>query len=397
MNQTPRAIRKHIALYGKTNSGKSSLINAITGQTVSITSSVKGTTTDPILKSMELIPFGPITLIDTAGLDDKSELGQLRIKKSLKMLQRTDFALYIMDANDIDEVSYMEMIAEFKKYNIPYCLVINKIDTVSNDFLEAIKEKYKDAIYVSVNHEESIINLKKALNNQLKSKDAQKTILGDLIPYNGTAVLVIPIDSEAPKGRIILPQVQVIRDCLDNGIKSYVVRDTELEAALKDLKHIDLVITDSQAFKKVDNIVPNEINLTSFSILFARYKGELDAFLDGISAIKDLHENSKILIAESCTHNTSHEDIGKVKIPFMLQKNIDKRLDFEFITGHDFPQDLKKYDLIIHCGGCMMNEKEMKTRINVCKENNVKMINYGILLANLNGILNRSIEIFNKK
>ena len=278
MNQTPRANRKHIVLYGKTNSGKSSIFNAIIGQDLSIVSSIKGTTTDPIIKSMELISFGPITLIDTAGLDDKTELGELRIKQSLKMLQRADFALYIMDANDLDELAYKEMADEFKKFHIPHSLIINKVDAISKDKLKLIKEKYKDAIFVSVNDEESIIQLRSELISKLKSQESEKTLLGDLVPYNGTVLLVVAIDSEAPKGRIILPQVQVIRDCLDNGIKACVVRDTELEEALDDLKNIDLVITDSQIFKKVDKLVPKDIKLTSFSILFARYKGELEIF-----------------------------------------------------------------------------------------------------------------------
>ncbi|WP_058486278.1 [FeFe] hydrogenase H-cluster maturation GTPase HydF [Defluviitalea phaphyphila] len=394
MNQTPRANRKHITLYGNTNSGKSSLFNAIIGQKESIISSIKGTTTDPIIRSMELIPFGPVTIIDTAGLDDEGELGNLRIKKSLKMLQRTDLALYIMDINNLDEDSYKKTIREFKKYKVPHILIINKIDTVSKDILKNIKEKYPEAIYTSINDNNSILNLKEKLINELSKEDKEKPIVGDLVPYNGTVILVVPIDSEAPKGRIILPQVQVIRDCLDHGIKSYVVRDTELENAISDLKHIDLVITDSQAFKRVNKIVPKEIKLTSFSILFARYKGELDVFLDGINMIDKLNENSKILIAESCTHTTSHEDIGRVKIPNMLNKYTGKKLNFEFISGHDFPEDLSKYDLIIHCGACMMNEKEMKTRIRLCKEKKVSIINYGIILSYLNGILDRTMEIF---
>jgi len=396
MNQTPRANRKHIVLYGKTNSGKSSIFNALLGQDVSIVSSVKGTTTDPIIKSMELIPFGPVVVIDTAGLDDKTELGELRIKQSLKMLQRADYALYIMDANDIDEMAYKKMADDFKKFNIAHSLVINKVDSITEEKVQALKEKYKEAVFVSVHDEDSITHLKNVLIDKLKSQETEKTILGDLVPYNGTVVLVIPLDSEAPKGRLILPQVQVIRDCLDHGIKSYVVRDTELEETLKDLKQIDLVITDSQIFKKVDSLVPEEIMLTSFSILFARYKGELDVFLEGISAIKNLSENAKILIAESCSHTSSHEDIGKVKIPSMLQKKLGKRLVFEFTAGHDFPEDLKQYDLIIHCGGCMMNEKAMKTRIKICQENHIKITNYGIVLAYLTGILDRSIKIFQK-
>lgn len=396
MNNTPNANRKHIAIYGKRNAGKSSLLNAIIGQDVSLVSSVKGTTTDPVSKAMELIPLGPVVFIDTAGLDDVGELGELRVKRSLKILERTDFAIYVMDINDIDEEAYKESIRNFKKYNIPYIHIINKIDTVSEERLEEVRNKFNEAIFVSASKEENILFLKDELIKRIEEGEKEIPIVGDLIPYNSKVIMVVPIDSEAPKGRIILPQVQLIRDCLDHGIKSYVVRDTELESALEDIKDVDLVVTDSQAFKRVSELVPEDIKLTSFSILFARYKGEIDAFLEGISKIDELDENSRILISESCTHNHSHEDIGRVKIPRMLRKHTGKDLKFEFKMGHDFPEDLGDYDLVIHCGSCMLNRKTMLTRIDMCREKNVSITNYGVVLAYLTGILDRSVEIFKK-
>lgn len=397
MNNTPNANRKHIAIYGKRNAGKSSLLNAITGQDVSLVSSVKGTTTDPVSKAMELIPLGPVVFIDTAGLDDIGELGELRVKRSLKILERTDFAIYVMDINDIDEEAYKEAVRNFKKYSIPFIHIINKIDTVSEDKLEEVRNKFNDAIFVSASKEENILFLKDELIKRIEEGEKEIPIVGDLLPYNSKVIMVVPIDSEAPKGRIILPQVQLIRDCLDHGIKSYVVRDTELESALEDIKDVDLVVTDSQAFKRVSEIVPEHIKLTSFSILFARYKGEIDAFLEGISKIDELDENSRILISESCTHNHSHEDIGRVKIPRMLRQHTGKDLKFEFKMGHDFPEDLGDYNLVIHCGSCMLNRKTMLTRIDMCRDKDVCITNYGVVLAYLTGILDRSVEIFLKE
>jgi len=396
MNTTPNANRKHITLFGKTNSGKSSLLNAIVGQDVSLVSQVKGTTTDPVTKAMELIPFGPVVFIDTAGLDDESELGSLRIQRSIKMLQRTDFAIYVMDINDLDEDAYYEMAKRLKKYNIPHMLVINKIDTASQEQMDEAAKKFKDAVLVSVKDWHSVLALKDELIKRLHEGEEEPPIVGDLIPYNGKVILVVPIDSEAPKGRIILPQVQVIRDCLDHGIKSYVVRDTELESALSDIKDVDLVVTDSQAFARVSAIVPRNIKLTSFSILFARYKGDLDTFVRGVSKVEELNENSRILIAESCTHNTSHEDIGRVKIPRLLNKHVGKELHYDFKMGHDFPENIDEYDLIIHCGSCLMNKKSLQTRIDMCVEKGVSITNYGVILAYLTGILDRCLEIFKK-
>ncbi|KGN00883.1 ATP-binding protein [Clostridium novyi A str. 4570] len=396
MNNTPNSNRKHIVFYGNTNSGKSSILNAIVGQEISLVSSVEGTTTDPVSKAMELLPFGPVLFIDTAGINDNSELGSLRVEKTLKTLNKTDFAIYVMDINNIDENQYAEFKEKFKKHSIPYITVINKIDTVDEDKINSIKNKFNDAIFVSAFNSESILSLKDELIKRLENHEEEETLVGDIIPYGGKVIMVVPIDSEAPKGRLILPQVQIIRDCLDHGIKSYVVRDTELESALNDIKDVDLVITDSQAFKKVDKIVPSNIKLTSFSILFARHKGDLDVFIEGIKKIESLNKNSKVLISESCTHNHSHEDIGRVKIPKLLIKHLGHELNYEFKMGHDFPENIKDYDLIIHCGACMVNKKTMESRINTCIENGVDIVNYGMVLAYLTGILNRSLEIFIK-
>lgn len=395
MNNTPNSNRKHIAVFGKTNAGKSSLVNSILGQNVSLVSDIAGTTTDPVLKAKELIPLGPVLFIDTAGLDDKSEVGKLRIKKTMDMMKSTDFALYVMDINNIDSDEYESIKLEFKKYNIPYLLVINKIETIDKYNLDQLKEKYEEAIFVSTYKKEGIEELKNELVSKLKDSENDVPIIGNLVPYGGKVILVVPIDSEAPKGRIILPQVQCIRDCLDNGIKTYVVRDTELPSALEDIKDIDLVVTDSQAFKKVSKIVPKNIKLTGFSILFANHKGDLKAFVDGARKIDSLNKNSKILISESCTHNVSHEDIGRVKIPKLLNKYVGAELNYDFRVSHDFPENIKDYDLIIHCGGCMINRKTILNRIDFCRSEEVAITNYGIVLAFLSGILDRSLEIFN--
>ncbi|WP_300385257.1 [FeFe] hydrogenase H-cluster maturation GTPase HydF [Clostridium sp.] len=397
MNSTPNANRKHIAVYGKTNAGKSSLINKFLGQEISLVSENEGTTTDPVQKAMELIPVGPILMIDTAGLGDTSDLGEKRVQKTLDVLKRTDLAIYLFDIKDIDLKTFNIAKKNFKKYNIPFIVAINKADIAINEEVNKIKEEFKDAILLSAFNGEGIEELKNRIINLLKEEEEELPIVGDLLPYNSTVVLVVPIDSEAPKGRIILPQVQCIRDCLDHGIKSYVVRDTELESAIKDLKNIDLVITDSQAFKEVDKIVPKEIKLTSFSMLFARQKGDFETFIKGALSIGGLTKDSKILFAESCTHNVSHEDIGRVKIPNLLNKYVGAKLNYEYAIFHDFPEDIEKYDLIIHCGACMINRKTVINRVNQCIEKQVPITNYGVLLAHLNGILERSLSLFDNQ
>lgn len=394
MNITPNANRKHIGIYGNTNSGKSSLMNAILGQDISLVSSVEGTTTDPVQKAMELIPFGPILLIDTAGLEDKSELGEVRIKKSYDYLKRLDFSIYVIDGKNIDIETYKIWKKQANKYNIGHIVVINKIDTLNKDEINNIKNLFENPIFISVKENKGIDKLKEELIKSLEQEEEDKPIVGDLLPYGSKVVLVVPIDSEAPKGRIILPQVQVIRDCLDHGIKTYVVRDTELSQALTDLKDIDLVITDSQAFKEVESIIPSDMKLTSFSILFARQKGEIRDFLEGTKKLDSLKPGDKILICESCTHNVSHEDIGRVKIPNMLKKIAGGDLIIDYKVGYDFKENVEDYDLIIHCGACMVNRKSILNKIKICKEKNVPITNYGMVIAYFTKILDRSVEIF---
>lgn len=394
MNITPNANRKHIGIYGNTNSGKSSLMNKILGQEVSLVSSVEGTTTDPVQKAMELIPFGPILLIDTAGLEDKSELGSVRIKKSYEYLKRLDFAIYIVDGKNIDFDTYKVWKKEANKYNVKHIVAVNKIDLLAEEEISSIKKLFNDVIFTSVKDNKGIETLKEELIKNLEQEEEDKPIVGDLLPYGSKVVLVVPIDSEAPKGRIILPQVQVIRDCLDHGIKTYVVRDTELNEAINELHDIDLVITDSQAFKEVESIIPKEMNLTSFSILFARQKGELSEFLEGTKKLDTLKPNDKVLICESCTHNVSHEDIGRVKIPRMLKKIAGGDINIEYKVGYDFDESIEEFDLIIHCGACMVNRKSVINKINTCKEKNIPITNYGMVIAYFTGILYRSVSIF---
>lgn len=394
MNTTPNANRKHIGIYGNTNSGKSSLMNKILGQDISLVSNVEGTTTDPVQKAMELIPFGPILLIDTAGLEDKSQLGEIRVRKSLDYLKRLDFAIYVVDGKNLDIDTYKKWKREANKYNIKHMVVVNKLDRLSEDEIHNINNIFDNPLFISAIKNENLDKLKEELIKNLEQDEEDKPIVGDLLSYGSTVILVVPIDSEAPKGRIILPQVQVIRDCLDHGIKTYVVRDTELEEALKEIKNVDLVITDSQAFKEVDKIVPKNVNLTSFSILFARQKGELSDFLDGAKKLKDLKPGDNILICESCTHNISHEDIGRVKIPRMLNKIAGGDLNLEYKVGYDFNEDVEKYDMVIHCGACMVNRKSVVNKINLCKEKNIPITNYGLVIAYFTGILDRSVEIF---
>ncbi|MBO3443939.1 [FeFe] hydrogenase H-cluster maturation GTPase HydF [Clostridium sp. CCUG 7971] len=394
MNFTPNANRKHIGIYGNTNSGKSSLMNKILNQDISLVSNIEGTTTDPVQKAMELIPFGPVLLIDTAGLEDKSELGEIRIRKSFEFLKRLDFAIYVVDGENVDIDTYKIWKKEANKYNISHMVVINKLDKLSYNEIENINKLFNRPLFISAKEDSNINKLKEDLIKSLEEDEKERPILGDVLPYGSNVVLVVPIDSEAPKGRIILPQVQVIRDCLDNGIKTYVVRDTELSEAINELNNIDLVITDSQAFKEVENIIPKDMKLTSFSILFARQKGELKDFFKGTEKLKDLKVGDKVLICESCTHNISHEDIGRVKIPRMLKKMVGGDLDIEHKVGYDFREDVEKYDLIIHCGACMVNRKSIINKINICREKNVSITNYGMVIAYFTNILNRSVEIF---
>ncbi|WP_297639192.1 [FeFe] hydrogenase H-cluster maturation GTPase HydF [uncultured Clostridium sp.] len=393
MNNTPNANRKHIAIFGNTNSGKSSLMNKILGQEMSLVSEVEGTTTDPVQKAMELIPVGPVLLIDTAGLEDKSELGELRMKKTMDVLRKTDIAIFVIDSSSPDYDSFEKWVIEAKKFNIPFIVAANKAEIGNGTIVNGLINKYKKVIPTSTVTGAGIEELKDELIKVLEAEEEDRSLIGDLVPYGGKVVLVVPIDSEAPKGRIILPQVQLIRDCLDHGIKSYVVRDTELSEALNELKDIDLVVTDSQAFKRVSEIVPKEINLTSFSILFARQKGDLACFIEGANAIRNLKPGDKILFAESCTHNVSHEDIGRIKIPKGLEKFVGGELECDYKVGYDFAEEeLKEYALVVHCGACMINRKTVVNRVQKCRENNIPITNYGVVLAFLTGILERSTE-----
>lgn len=394
MKNTPNSNRLHIGIFGKTNSGKSSLLNAITEQNISIVSEIEGTTTDSVVKAMEFLPFGPVLFIDTAGLEDNTPLGKLRIKKTLEELKRTDFAILVMDATKIDMAFYKDQEFQFRKYNIPFLFVINKEDLLSEKEKETVKKIFPSSIFVSTKNRDSILMLKESILKEIKKEKEEPKLLGDLVPYNGKVLMVVPVDSEAPKGRLILPQVQLIRECLDHGIKSYVVRDTELESALEDIKDIDLVLTDSQAFKNVDRILKDRAKLTSFSILFARQKGDLNDLVRGVKKLKSLNHGDKILIAETCTHNTSHEDIGRVKIPKLVKNFTGKEVEFTFVGGKDFPEDLSKYALVIHCGACMINKKHMQSRIDESMSLNVPITNYGLVIAEVTGILDKSLEIF---
>ena len=398
MQTTPNSNRTHIIFLGATNSGKSSLLNAITEQEISIVSDIKGTTTDSVKKAMELIPFGPVLFIDTAGFNDDTELGKLRIEKTLKEIKKSDFAIYVIDGNNFDEETektYKENLALMKKYNLPFITAVNKSELLSDEKKEEIKKIIKEPYFISAKSRESILDFKKILIEKLDVLEEEPNLLKGIVEYGDTVVMVVPIDSEAPKGRLILPQVQILRDALDNGVKVIVTRDTELAAVLEENKNIKLIITDSQAFKIVDKIVADRYPLTSFSILFAKQKGDLNKFIAGIEVIKNLKEGAKILIAETCSHNTSHEDIGRVKIPTLLQKKTGKHFDFSFSMGKDFPDDLEKFDLIIHCGGCMITRKTMENRIAECENAGVKVTNYGMIIAYLTGILEKSIKSIN--
>lgn len=393
MQTTPNANRLHIGIFGNRNAGKSSLFNAIIGQDIAVVSEVEGTTTDPVFKAMELIPFGPVVWIDTAGLDDEGILGNLRVEKTTKMLQRTNFAIYVLDGARPDLKRYKDMQTIFKQYNISHLLVVNKKDILHKDHHTEIVSLYPEAFFLETTNLEDIHNLTRLINEKLTVLEEDPPLVGDLLPYGSTVVLVVPIDSEAPKGRIILPQVQIIRDCLDHGIKCHVVRDTELAETLSELNKVDLVITDSQAFATVSKMVPMEIPLTGFSILFSRQKGDMKALLKGVETFKHLNKTSRILISESCTHNHSHEDIGRVKIPKLIHTYVHPEIQIDFSMGHDFPLDLDAYDLIIHCGACMVNRKTMLYRIDHAEKSEVPMTNYGLTLAYFSGILDRSIEI----
>lgn len=390
-----KSMRLHIGVFGRTNVGKSSLLNKITNQEVSIVSDIAGTTTDVVEKSMELLPVGPVTFLDTAGLDDETELSGQRIEKTMKVVNRIDVAVVVCDFNGIGKFEN-DLIEKFKELKIPYLIVVNKCDLAPKSFHIDLKSELSNIIYTSVKKDGKIVfKFKEALVNLLPEDFVNSPkIVGDLVPAKSTVILVIPIDKEAPKGRIILPQVQTLRDLLDNNCLSYVVKESELKDALDNLKTPPaLVVTDSQAFKKVSEIVPENVSLTSFSILFARLKGDLDEFVNGARAIENLKDGDMVLILESCTHHAIEDDIGRVKIPNLLRKKTGKNLVIHNYAGHDFP-DIKDYKLIIHCGACMTNRREVLSRVLIANQNNVPITNYGVAISYCLGILPRAIKIF---
>lgn len=399
LNKTPKANRLHIGIFGKRNAGKSSLLNALVNQEVAIVSEIAGTTTDPVEKTMEFLPLGPVVFIDTAGVDDNGSLGAMRVEKTEKIFDRTDIAVIICDFNGWDDFE-INLYKEFERRSIPVLAVINKsdIETISPQKLNKIKNYVKEPLQTSIKSgREVVFELKKQLVASVPENFINPpSILGDLVPPDSTVVLVIPIDKEAPKGRIILPQVQTLRDILDNGLKALVVRETELKNALENLKEKPaLVVTDSQAFKEVDEIVPKSIPLTSFSMLFARLKGDLGVFYEGAKAIDNLKDGQKVLIAESCSHHQIEDDIARVKIPRWLKKKTGKNLEFVYHSSHDFVEDLSEFALVIHCGACMTNRREILSRIMKAKEANTPITNYGIVIAHCIGILDRAIAPFN--
>lgn len=391
MYNTPKSNRLHISIFGKRNAGKSSLINALTNQSLSVVSEIPGTTTDPVSKSMELLPLGPIVLIDTAGLDDNGLLGELRIEKTLKVIEKTDLGVLVFDACSNDLKNELTWYADLEKKKIPTIGVINKID-LCNDNCKLIKSNFNiPFVEISAKEKINISGLKKLLIDNAPIDFEMPTILGDIVNPKDKVVLVAPQDIQAPKGRLILPQVQIIRDILDNDALALTVKDTELLDILDSLKdEPSLIITDSQMFRKVNELIPEHLKLTSFSILMARYKGDLDLFIKGAKVINSLKPNDKILIAESCTHHALKGDIAREKLPLLLEKKVGGTLNIVNITGVDFPDNLSEYKLIIHCGACMFTRRQLLSRLEHVKEQNIPITNFGVALAELNGILDRS-------
>lgn len=387
LNQTPSSDRVHIGIFGRRNAGKSSLINAITNQNIAVVSDVLGTTTDPVYKAMELLPLGPVMIIDTPGLDDTGELGQLRVKKANQVINKTDIALIVIDSQKGKTALEEDLISRLNKKKIPYIIVYNKSDLGSLNTTDG-------EIAVSSVTGKNIDRLKEMIAQKSVKSIAEFPILSDLIERGDSVILVTPIDESAPKGRIILPQQQTIREILDSNATAIVCQVGELEGILDNLKNPPkLVITDSQAFSAVSRIVPESIPLTSFSILMARHKGELSHQLEGAKTLDNIKDGDKILISEGCTHHRQCGDIGTVKLPAFIKKYTKADVSFEFTSGTEFPEDLSAYKLVIHCGGCMLNEREMKYRIQTAKDQNVPITNYGMIIAKTTGILDRSIKI----
>lgn len=392
LHTTPSGERVHIGFFGKRNAGKSSVVNAVTGQELAVVSDVKGTTTDPVSKAMELLPIGPVLIIDTPGIDDEGALGALRVKKTKQILNKTDIAVLVVDCQQGMTEVEQELISLFQEKNLQYLIVYNKSDLLEDKMHVSLTE---DSCLVSAINQEGIEQLKEMLGKLAKTEESEQRIVADLIQPNDFVVLVTPIDSAAPKGRLILPQQQTIRDILDAGAIAIVTKETELHHTLTHLgKTPALVITDSQAFAPVAKDTPQEIPLTSFSILMARYKGQLEGAVHGAAAIGLLRDGDTVLISEGCTHHRQCGDIGTVKLPKLLEKMTGKQLNYRFTSGTEFPEDLAAYQLVIHCGGCMLNEKEMKYRQKCAADQQIPFTNYGIAMAYMQGILKRSIAIF---
>ena len=390
LNDTPSGERLTIGFFGARNAGKSSVANAVTGQIISVVSDTPGTTTDPVKKSMELLPLGPVTIIDTPGLDDVGELGEERVKVSLRVLASVDAAVIVIDAargiTEFDE----KLLKTVKERNLPYICVYNKSENV-----EIPDNVPDDTVYVSAKSGYNIDVLKEKIATSFAKAENNKRLISDILPQNALTVLVVPIDEAAPKGRLILPQQQTIRDILDSHGICICCQPDELTGVLSSLcKKPDVVITDSQVFGKVSSLLPNDVKLTSFSILFARYKGDLPTLVKGASAISQLKDGDTVLISEGCTHRRSCKDIGTVKIPALMRKFTGKELNFKFTSGGDFESDLSDVALVLHCGGCVLTEKEMRYRMRICEEYGTPIVNYGVAIAHMNGILKRSIEIF---
>ena len=400
MNETPSADRVHIGFFGRRNAGKSSIVNKVTGQELAVVSDVKGTTTDPVSKAMELLPMGPVVIIDTPGIDDEGHLGELRVRKAKQVLNRVDVAVLVVDATvgktSVDE----ELIRIFKEKEIPYLVVYNKADLLKTKNENRISSENKNqnaeqSIYASAVTGQNIYELKERIASLAVTDELKLRLVGDLLEPSDFVVLVVPIDKAAPKGRLILPQQQTIRDVLEAGAAAIVIKEDELSNTLETLgKKPKLVITDSQVFAKVSKETPEDIWLTSFSILFARFKGNLKAAAAGAAAIDRLKDGDKILISEGCTHHRQCDDIGTVKLPRWIRNYTGKDLEFEYSSGREFPEDVTKYSLIVHCGGCMLNEREMRYRQKCALDQEIPITNYGIAIAYMQGILKRCVEMF---
>lgn len=399
MNQTPVSERVHIGFFGKRNAGKSSIMNSVTGQELAVVSEVKGTTTDPVYKSMELLPLGPVVMMDTPGIDDEGELGSLRVRKSFQVLNKTDAAVLVIDGTAGVSEEEMLLVERIRKKKIPFIAVVNKKEladaSVKEQVQKALELGEEQIICVSAAEGDGIEELKERIALIAQREEPEKYLVRDLLEPSDIVVLVTPIDSAAPKGRLILPQQQTIRDILEADAVSVVVKETGLKSALERLKEKPkMVITDSQAFAQVSADTPEDILLTSFSILMARYKGDLEQAAAGVTALDRLDDGDMILISEGCTHHRQCDDIGTVKIPHWIREYTGKDIRIETTSGTEFPDDLTKYKLIIHCGGCMLNEREMKYRLSCAADQGVPMTNYGILIAYVKGILKRSVEVF---